>query len=174
MVPLGGQLIQFSAAPPTLEAVRERVAQRTGLAIGLTAAGHDHGTLYVVALPDLTVGLQRITAERMIDVTGESVEWTLFFQTCQALCDLGGTPPEGPDNVPADDPWLQPVTEAELRQRAQAARRDAQVRGALFIALHTLFAPVYLMVFVVIVLPLALLGGLYLELFGDGRVRGPR
>jgi hypothetical protein len=181
---LAVEIVRFAGALPSLEAIRDQVARRTGLAVGLTVRDEEYGTLSFACEPGPVVEVRRrrrtqplgkiehhVASPDTIKVSaGLQEEPTLFLHTCEALHDLGGKTASGP--LPPDDPLLRPVTEGELRKRVRKARRQARIGAAILIAAHALVAPLYLAAFalaLVIIIPAVLLGGLYRELFGDPR-----
>ena len=102
-----GDAVRFPADPPTLAAVRDAVARRTGLAVDLAATDEHGGLLTFACLPDMPVEVRCGVGPDggRVEVSGAlGHEPTLFFQTFEALHDLGGETDEG--RLPADDPLL--------------------------------------------------------------------
>jgi len=163
--------VRFANGVPELHALRERVARRTGLDVGLEMHDPNHGELFFVCLPDRKVNVARWTLEQakeiaatFADVGGPpgfrledypcinlriflGQEPTLFAHAQRALAELGGEVRERV-NDDAMEEWLQPVSQTELVARVHKVEKQnkrgfwiATVVGAPLIVLWLLLLP---------------------------------
>jgi hypothetical protein len=159
----------FSEHLPSLEELRQQVAQRSGLAVGLTAEGPDRGRLFFACVPKEGINVERNTPEKIqqaaaiVDEMGlkglfpsssdsrtsirlqtyVGLEPTLFFQACQALAELGGELVRLTPEEPVQE-WLRPLTESELHMRVRRAHRQAFWMSLLIMPMLMVLVPFWL------------------------------